>query len=88
MAINSFGVKYILEIQNKEESEGMLAAERIIVRVHDDGAGAFLSLECENLEPDDEYNQNMVTMGQNEISQLADVLTWILSEHDITGGTE
>ena len=79
--INTFGIKYIVEIQDTKQSEGMLAAERIVVRVHDDGAGAFLSLECENLAPDDEYGPGQVTLGPEDIAPLADALENIIGAY-------
>ena len=80
MTINKYGVEYILELQNSTESEGILCCERIIVRVHDDGGGAYLSLRTDNLEPDEEFDNHTVTIGRADIPELAAALESILED--------
>lgn len=79
MPINKYGTEYIIEIQNKEQSEGIFCVERIIAKVHDEGAGPFLSLKTENLEPTEEWDNYTVTLEQDDIQNLADKLKEILS---------
>ena len=81
MPVNKIGTEYILELQHGAKSEGILCCERFIVRVHDDGGGAFLSLKAENLEPTEEYDNNAVTLTRDDITGLMIALETILAEH-------
>ena len=45
MSINIIGTEYIVEIQNGEQSKGVFCTERLLVRVHDEGGGPFLSIK-------------------------------------------
>ena len=82
MAIHKHGTEYLLEIQNKENSEGILCCERIFVKVHDDGGGAYLAIRTDNLEPTEEFDNHTVTLSRQDITGLTVALESILSEHE------
>ena len=71
-------VRYIVEIQNGTDVQGMHCSESIEVSVCDEGGGPFLVLACRNLEPDDEYGPNTVSLEENDIQPLADALKGIM----------
>ena len=82
MPINKFGTEYVIEIQNKPVSEGILCCERITVRVHDEGAGAFLSLKTENIDPTEEFDNYTVTITKDDILDIMTALKDILLKYE------
>ena len=70
--------KYILEIQNSKDPEGMHCIESIVVDVCDEGGGPFLTLTCNNLEPSEDYGPNTVSLESKDIQPLANALKTIL----------
>ncbi len=82
MAINRFGTEYLLEIQNGEKSDGILCCERILVGVHDEGAGVFLSLKTDNLEPEEDYDNHTVTVTKADLFGLTAALGGIFKEYE------
>ena len=80
--VNVYPMEWVLEIQSDKEPEGPLCKERIVVRRDDAGAGPFLSMKTENLEPDTEYDEHTVTLDVGDIKGIYDALI------EITDGLE
>ncbi len=79
MSINKFATDFILEIQRGEKSEGILCCERVIVKVMDEGAGAFLAIKADNLEPTDDYDSHTITLTLKDVKELCTSLEDILN---------
>jgi len=80
--IHIYPVRYILEIQNSEEPEGIHCIESIVVDVCDEGGGPFLAIMTNNLEPTSDYGAYTVSLEGKDIQPLADALKQILEEHE------
>ena len=78
--INIHPMKYMIEIQNTTNPEGINCLEGIEVEIRDDGGGPYLALTPRNLEPSEDYGAHTISLERKDIVPLCEVLTKIAED--------
>lgn len=69
------------------EHKTVFSAIRAVIRVHDEAGGAFLSIEGQNDEPEDGYNEHQFFLQtEAEIDQFAEICKAVLKQAEAAQG--